>query len=66
MHWTTIRRWREQAQQTRVACKFTQPEALTQLLNQNGLAILAQYDHWDCHPFTATGPLIITLCQHAK
>lgn len=65
MHWHTIRRWRDQERLTRVACKFTAPDALNALLTQNGFEIMAQYGDWQGQPFAPNSRLIISVCQLA-
>ncbi len=67
LHWTTYRRWqedaRERTQVTRIALRYTFPQELAALLHRNGLTIVRQYGDWNGEPLTATSPSIIVVCR---
>ena len=68
IHWTTYRRWYSddgtpQSRTTRIACRFTSPDDIEDLLEAAGLEIVAQYGDWDFSPFRASGERLITLCR---
>lgn len=65
LHWTTYRRFvetRALLNTTRINCKFTSPEDLNDVLNQNGFRVLRQYGNWNKEPLTASSSSIITVC----
>jgi 2-polyprenyl-3-methyl-5-hydroxy-6-metoxy-1,4-benzoquinol methylase len=65
LHWTTYRRFadsRALLNTTRIDCKFTSPEDLNNVLNQNGLRVLRQYGNWNKEPLIASSSSIITVC----
>ena len=68
VHWTTYRRWTAddgtpQVRTTRIACRFTSPDEIEDLLEAAGFEIVAQYGDWDFAPFRASGPRLVTLCR---
>jgi 2-polyprenyl-3-methyl-5-hydroxy-6-metoxy-1,4-benzoquinol methylase len=68
IHWTSYRRWTSedgmaQERVTRIACRFTSPDEIEDLLDAAGLEIVAQYGNWDFSPFRASGERLITLCR---
>jgi hypothetical protein len=68
IHWTTFRRWTAgdgtpQQRSTRIACRFTAPDAIEELLEAAGFEIVAQYGDWDFSAFRASGERLITLCR---
>lgn len=66
MHWTTIRRSEGQERHSRIACRFTDRDALNSLLAANGLALEAQYGNWQGDAFSPNSPLIISVCRRAE
>jgi len=68
VHWTTLRRWTDadgapQVRTTHIACRFTSPDEIEDLLDDAGFEIVAQYGDWNFAPFRASGPRLITLCR---
>ncbi|MEO5686439.1 MAG: class I SAM-dependent methyltransferase [Burkholderiaceae bacterium] len=68
IHWTTYRRWTSadgapQERTTRIACRFTSPDDIEDLLDAAGLEIVTQYGDWNFSPFRASGERLITLCR---
>ena len=68
MHWTTFRRWTDPAgtpheRRTNIACRFTSPDEIEDLLDAAGFDIVAQYGDWNFAPFRASGERLITLCR---
>jgi SAM-dependent methyltransferase len=68
IHWTTYRRWTAsdgtpQQRITRIACRFTAPDAIEDLLDAAGFEIVAQYGDWNFSAFRASGGQLITLCR---
>ena len=68
VHWTTFRRWTDadgapRLRTTRIACRFTSPDAIADLLEAAGFEIVAQYGDWDFTPFRARAERLITLCK---
>ena len=68
IHWTTHRRWIDgdgapRQRTTRIACRFTSPDEIEDLLEAAGFEIVAQYGDWDFAPFRASGPRLVTLCR---
>ena len=68
IHWTTWRRWtdgdgRPCERMTRIACRFTRPEEIEDLLEGAGFEIVAQYGDWDFAPLRARSERLITLCR---
>ena len=67
LHWTTYRRWqedaRERTQVTRIALRYTFPQELAALLRRNGLTIVRQYGDWNGEPLTANSPSNIVVCR---
>ncbi len=68
MHWTTLRRWADgngtpRSRTTRIACRFTSPDEIEDLLEAAGFDIVAQYGDWNFAPFRARGERLITLCR---
>ncbi len=67
LHWTTHRRWREDAGErtktTRIALRYTFPQELAALLHHNGLIIARRYGYWNLKPLTAASPSIIAVCR---
>ena len=69
MHWTSFRRWREgekpMERVSRIACRFTWPDELSELLCQNGFTISRQYGNWDKEPVRQDSELLLTVCRIA-
>jgi len=68
VQWTTYRRWADadgspRVRTTRIACRFTSPDEVEDLLDAAGFEIVAQYGDWNFAPFRATGERLITLCR---
>ena len=68
MYWTTFRRWTDaggatRERTTRIACRFTSPDDIEDLLAEAGLDIVAQYGDWNFAPFRARDERLITLCR---
>lgn len=68
IHWTTLRRWTDDAgtpheRRTHIACRFTRPDEIEDLLDAAGFDIVAQYGDWNFAPFRASGERLITLCR---
>ena len=68
MRWTTYRRWSEddgspRVRISRIACRFTGPDEIEDLLDAAGFDIVAQYGDWNFAPFRASGERLITLCR---
>jgi len=68
VRWTTYRRWADadgspQVRTTRIACRFTSPDEIEDLLDAAGLEVVAQYGDWNFAPFRASGERLITLCR---
>jgi 2-polyprenyl-3-methyl-5-hydroxy-6-metoxy-1,4-benzoquinol methylase len=68
IHWTTYRRWMSsdgtpRSRTTHIACRFTPPEELEQLLEGAGFEPVARYGDWDFSRFKADGGRLITLCR---
>ena len=68
IHWTTYRRWTggdgaPRQRTTRIACRFTSPDEIEELLEAAGFEIVAQYGDWDFAPFRARGERLITLAR---
>ncbi|HEY9029411.1 MAG TPA: class I SAM-dependent methyltransferase [Burkholderiaceae bacterium] len=68
VHWTTYRRWTgadgaPQVRTSHIACRFTSPDDIAELLDDAGFEIVAQYGDWNFAPFRASGPRLITLCR---
>lgn len=70
MHWTTYRRWSDEAgdhkTRARIACRFTHPQELEALLHYNGFAIMHQYGNLDKEALTPGSPSIISICKHRQ
>jgi len=68
MRWTTYRR-RDDAdgsphvRTTRIACRFTSPDEIEDLLDAAGFEVAARYGDWNFAPFRARGERLITLCR---
>lgn len=63
MHWVTIRDWGHKRTVSRIDCRFTDPNALTELLARRGFEIEQQYADWDRTPFAPDAPLIVSVCK---
>jgi ubiquinone/menaquinone biosynthesis C-methylase UbiE len=68
MHWTTYRRWADaggspRLRTSRIACRFTSPDDIEDLLDAAGFEIVAQYGDWNFAPFRASGERLVTLCR---
>ena len=68
VHWTSYRRWTgddgaPRLRTTHIACRFTSPDDIEQLLDAAGFDIVAQYGDWNFAPFRARGERLITLCR---
>ena len=61
-----FRRWQENGESkervTRIAIRYTFPQELIALLENNGFRILNQYSDWDKNPLSKESPSIITIC----
>lgn len=61
-----FRRWQEtdgpKERRTHIAIRYTFPQELIALLENNGFRILHQYGNWDKSPLTKGSPSIISLC----
>jgi 2-polyprenyl-3-methyl-5-hydroxy-6-metoxy-1,4-benzoquinol methylase len=65
LHWTTFRRFKnsqELLNTTRINCKFTAPEDLNRVLNENGFKVLRQYGNWNKEALTSRSSSIISVC----
>jgi 2-polyprenyl-3-methyl-5-hydroxy-6-metoxy-1,4-benzoquinol methylase len=65
LHWTTFRRFKnsqELLNTTRINCKFTAPEDLNRVLNENGFKVLRQYGNWNKERLTTASSSIISVC----
>ena len=65
MHWVTFRDWGFKKTSSRIACRFTDNDALKQLLSSHGFYIENQYSDWDLTPFTPSAASIISVCRKA-
>jgi 2-polyprenyl-3-methyl-5-hydroxy-6-metoxy-1,4-benzoquinol methylase len=68
IHWTTYRRWTggdgaPRQRTTRIACRFTSPDEIEELLEAAGFETVARYGDWDFAPFRARGERLITLAR---
>jgi ubiquinone/menaquinone biosynthesis C-methylase UbiE len=68
IHWTSYRRWSDadgtpQLRTSRIACRFTSPDEIEELLEAAGFEIVAQYGDWNFAPFRARGERLITLAR---
>ena len=65
--YTLWRHWREphgnMERVTHIAIRYTFPQELNALLEQNGFRILKQYGNWDKSPLTKESASIITVCS---
>ena len=50
---------------TRIACRFTRPDEIEDLLEGAGFEIVAQYGDWDFARFRRGSARLITLCRLA-
>ena len=70
LHWTTYRRWHEDAQErtkiTRTALRYTFPQELAALLHYNGFTIARRYGDWNGEPLTVASPSIIVVCRKKR
>jgi hypothetical protein len=53
----------QQTKVSRIARRFTDPQALNALLHDNGFDVVEQYGDWDRSPLQAESPSIISLCK---
>ena len=65
MHWVTFRDWGYKETTSRIACRFTDNDALKQLLSRHGLRIENQYSDWNQTLFTPFASSIISVCRKA-
>ena len=65
MHWVTFRDWGYKKTTSRIACRFTDNDALKQLLSRHGLRIENQYSDWNQTLFTPFASSIISVCRKA-
>ena len=67
MHWTTYRRWAqsgcERERVTRIACRFSSLEELTELLATHGFSIEACYGDFDCAPLQPESEELVLGCR---
>ena len=67
MEWTSFRRWQQDGapreKVTRVAVRFTAPQALEALLAECGFEIVEQYGDFQRSPLTAGSPSIVSVCR---
>lgn len=67
LHWTTFRRWEDsfapRTKITRIACRFTSPQELEELLHANGFRVSQQYGDWNESSLTSTSEAIISICK---
>ncbi|MFD1888126.1 class I SAM-dependent methyltransferase [Paenibacillus wenxiniae] len=66
MHWVTYRTWPHKRTISRIACRFTDHDALIELLTSNGFEIQHQYADWDRTPFVPSSDLMIMVCAKAE
>ncbi|WP_258166413.1 bifunctional 2-polyprenyl-6-hydroxyphenol methylase/3-demethylubiquinol 3-O-methyltransferase UbiG [Paenibacillus sp. PCH8] len=63
MHWVTFRDWGTRKTMSRIACRFTDHDALNRLLTDHGFNIENQYADWDKTPFSSLSSSIISVCR---
>ena len=67
MHWTTYRRWTQSGCErecvTRIACRFSSLEELTELLSTHGFSIEACYGDFDCTPLQPESEQFVLVCR---
>ena len=72
MHWTTYRRGTDaggapRLRTTHIACRFTSPDEIDDLLDDAGFDIAARYGDWNFAPFRPRGERpserLVTLCR---
>jgi SAM-dependent methyltransferase len=67
--YTLWRRWREpegdKERVTRIAIRYTFPQELNALLENNGFCVAEQYGNWDKSPLTKESESIISICSIA-
>ena len=65
MHWVTFRDGGFKKTSSRIACRFTDNDALKQLLSSHGFYIEKQYSDLDQTLFTPSAASIISVCRKA-
>lgn len=63
MHWVTFRDWGFKKSTSRIACRFTDNDALKSMLTSHGFCIENQYSDWDKTLFSPLSPSIISVCR---